>query len=452
MNAPIEHLRTALPHGVLVADPDLLGRYSHDPTGRFSGVPLAVARPRTVQELSAVLRACNEARIGVVPQGGNTGLVGGAIANEDELVLSLEHLSRVESVEGAAQTVVAEAGASLSSVQRVAGDAGLELPIDFAARDAATIGGMVATDAGGALAMRHGSMRHLVAGLRVVLANGTVLDHLDRPSKDSSGFDVTRLLCGSEGTLGVVAAARLKLVRRPSHRTVALIGTESLEAAVTLTARLRVEVEGLEAAEFFLARGLDLVMGHGSLPSPFPRQHEAFLLVSVAADSDPGDDLAAALDVPEARDVAVAQSPAQREGLWRYRELHNAAINAAGVPHKLDVAVRPERVPELVARVDRWLAERRPGATGVHYGHLGDGNVHVNVLGPPPEDDEVDEAVLRIVADMGGSISAEHGIGRAKTRWLHLTRSGAEIEAMKAIKRALDPHGILNPGKLLPTP
>lgn len=440
-----------MPERCLVVDADLLERYSHDLTGRFSGRPAAVARPGSVDEVAAVLRACSDAGIGVVPQGGNTGLVGGAIANGGEVVLSLERLSYVGRPDASTRTVDAEAGASLHAVQTAAAGHALELPIDFAARGSATIGGMVATDAGGSLAMRHGTMRDLVAGLQVVLAGGTVVDHLARPSKDSSGFDVTSLMCGSEGTLGVVTAARLMLVPAPAYRVAALVALGSLEDAVALTVALRAEVESLEAVDFFLERGLRLVTSHARLPAPFELSHEAFVVISCAASYDPGEELAAALSrCTEVKDVVVGQSAAQHEALWSYRELHNEAIAAAGVPHKLDVAVAPGRVPELIERVDRWLGDERPDATAVHYGHLAHGNVHVNVLGAEVADDAVDAAILGIVAGMGGSISAEHGIGVAKTRWLHLTLPAEEIAAMRALKRALDPRGILNPGKLLP--
>lgn len=445
----VAELETILPPGSVVSDPGVLARYSRDPTGRFSGSPRAVVRPADVQDVVSLLRFCNSRGLPVVPQGGNTGLVGGAIPFGGEVVLSLERLCRVAEVDRATKTIVAEAGATLEAVRERARATGLELPIDFAARSSATVGGMVATDAGGSLAMRHGAMRDLVVGLQVVLAGGAVVDHLLRPRKDSTGFDVTQLMCGSEGTLGVVTAARLELVPQPAQRAVALVAFTSLAAAERAAAVLRA-VPPVEAADFFLDDGLRLVRDHAGLPPPFPDEHRAFLVVSCAGD-DPVAELAASVEAAgEVADVAVAQSTQQAESLWSYRELHNEAVAAAGVPHKLDVAVAPGRVSELVERVDAWLASERPGARAIHYGHLADGNVHVNVLGPPPGDGAVDDAVLRIVAAMGGSISAEHGIGRAKTRWLHLARSPGELAAMRAVKAALDPNGILNPGKLLP--
>ena len=284
----VTELQRALPEGTVVVDPALLDRYSRDVTGRFSGAPAAGVRPADAGEVAAALRLCNERRVAVVPQGGNTGLVGGAIAGEGEVVLSLERLAEVEDVDRATRTVVAGAGATLAAVRERARSGGFDLPIDFAARDGATIGGMVATDAGGALTMRHGTMRDLVAGLRVVLADGTIVDGLQRSFlKDGSGFDVTRLMCGSEGTLGIVTAARLKLIPAAAYRVVALLALGSLRDAVQVTARLRGDVPSLEAVDFFLAGGLDLVTEHAALPRPFPKDHATFLVVSCAGASDP---------------------------------------------------------------------------------------------------------------------------------------------------------------------
>ncbi|MFN2587214.1 MAG: FAD-binding oxidoreductase [Actinomycetota bacterium] len=434
-----------------VYDADVLDRYARDLTGRFSGIPLAVARPARSKEVAEVLRTCGEQGVAVVPRGGGTGLVGGAIAAEAEIVLSLERLRHVGGVERGSSTVVAGAGATLQQIRAAAEACGLEFPIDFAARGSATVGGMVATDAGGALVMRHGTMRDLVAGLEVVLADGSILDRVRGAPRGGSGFDLTRLMAGSEGTLGVVTAARLRLVPGAAHRTVALLACDSLDGAVAATLSLRDRVPSVEAVDFFLPGGLDLVMRHTRLPPLFPGRGGAYLVVSCSAPHDPERELAAAVaDLAGVRDAAVAQSADQRARLWSYRELHAEAVAAAGVPHKLDVAVAPERVPELVDRIDAWLADDREGAAAIYYGHLAAGTVHVNVLGAARDDAPLDEAVLRIVADMRGGIAAEHGVGRAKNRWLHLARSPGEIAGMAAVKRALDPRGILNPGKLLP--
>lgn len=447
----LDRILGAFPGSSLITDADRLVTFGTDLTGRFRHLPIAVVRPASVDEVAAIVRTCNEHGFRLVPQGGNTGLVGGAIPTSDEIVMSLAGLGHVGDVDEASRCLVAEAGATLQSVQDAARAHGLELPIDFAARASATIGGMIATDAGGALALRHGTMRDRVAGLEVVLADGTVIDHLDRPEKDSSGFDLTRLIPGSEGTLGIVTRARLRLTPHPSHRSVALVAFEGIEEAARVTARLRSTLPSLEAADFFLEGGLELVRERFGLPPPFGRPHGAYVVLSCSGNQDPTYEMGEAVShCDEVSDVVVAQSAEQRDKLWSYRELHNESINATGVPHKLDVSVAPNRVPALVASVDDWLARHRPQARGVYYGHLADGNVHVNVIGAERDDDAIDEAVFTRVAELGGSISAEHGVGQAKARWLHLSRPPAEIAKMWSVKRALDPNEVLNPGKLLP--
>lgn len=440
-----------LPASAVITDADRLSAYGTDLTGRFRRTPAALLRPGSVEEVASMLRICSDRRIAVVPQGGNTGLVGGAIPIRDEVVMTLELLTELENIDGSSATLVAGAGATLQSVQEFARARGLDLPIDFAARASATVGGMIATDAGGALVMRHGTMRDRVAGLEVVLADGTVLDHLHRLEKDSTGFDLTKLIPGSEGTLGIVTRARLKLTPQPRHRVVAIVAVAKLEDATRTVEKLRSGVSSLEAADFFLSAGLDLVRSHFDLPPLFDETYGAYAVLSCAGQHDPTDEMGRGISLcDEVLDAAVARSPDHGEKLWSYRELHNEAINATGIPHKLDVSVSPLRVPDLVTRIEAWITDQRPGARGIYYGHLADGNVHVNVIGAERDDDEIDETILTIVAEMGGSISAEHGVGQAKARWLHLSRSAAEIEKMRAVKRAFDPEGILNPGKLLP--
>ena len=447
----LERIFEGFPASALITDADRLSTYGTDLTGRVNRPPVAVRRPSSVEDVIGMTRACNEHGISVVPQGGNTGLVGGAIPTSNEVVMTFERLDRIQDADEASMTLVAEAGATLQSVQDSARAAGLDLPIDFAARGSATVGGMIATDAGGALVMRHGTMRDRVAGLQVVLADGTLIDHLHRPEKDSSGFDLTKLIPGSEGTLGIVTGARLRLIPQLPYRVVAVAAFEILDVAALSVSRLRRTLSSLEAADFFLRDGLELVRDHFGLPPLFAESHGAHAVLSCAGRDDPTDEMGRALaESGGATDVLVGQTAEQRERLWSYRELHNEAINAAGVPHKLDVSVSPDRVPDLVRNVDAWLMDNRPEARGIHYGHLADGNVHVNVIGADRDDDGIDGAILSIVAEMGGSISAEHGVGQAKTRWLHLSRSPGEIAKMRAVKEALDPTGILNPGKVLP--
>jgi FAD/FMN-containing dehydrogenase len=280
-----------------------------------------------------------------------------------------------------------------------------------------------------------------------VLGDGTVIARMHGLLKDNAGLNLPALLVGSEGTLGVITTVRWKLVPQLHERITALVPLDTLDAAVELLEALRVNVPSLEAAEVFLPTGLALVCAHLGIPSPI-RDAAAYVLTEAAASFDPTDELAAVL--PE--DAVVAVDAAGRARLWQLREGHTEAINAAGVPHKIDVGVPLRRLPEFLARVEPTIAALAPQARTILFGHLADGNVHVNVLGLERDDDAVDAAVLGLAAELGGTISAEHGVGVQKARWLPLVRSAGEIAAMRAIKRALDPHSLLNKGVMLDRP
>lgn len=419
----------------LLTDAGLKASFETDWTGRWHGSALAVARPADRDQVAAVLRACADAGTAVVPQGGNTGLVGGAVPPDGSVVLLTTRLRSMGELDPLSGQVTVGAGATLASVAAAVRPAGWEVGIDLAARDSATIGGMVATNAGGAQVVRHGPMRARVAGIEAVLADGSIISRLAGLAKDNTGYDLGGLLAGSEGTLAVITAVRLRLVPREPQRTTALVALPSTEAALELVAAARRALPGVLAAELFHEPGLQLVLDHASLDHPFGGAAAgAYLLLETAG---PADAMAAILD-----DALLANDEAGRARLWAYRERHTESINAAGVPHKLDVSLPLAR---LAAFEERCLA-LAPGA--ILYGHLGDGNLHVNLLGLAPDDESVDTAVLRLVIEHGGSISAEHGIGRAKAGLLHLDRGPGDLAAMRAIKRALDPAGILNPGVL----
>jgi FAD/FMN-containing dehydrogenase len=417
-------------------------RYERDVTGRFGGPAAAVVRPGSVEEVAAVLAACSAAGAAVVPQGGNTGLVGGGVPRGGEVVLSLARLDAIGPLDAVARQVTVGAGVTPAALAEALRGTGLALGVDFGARDAATIGGMVATDAGGAQVLRHGTMRAQVAGLEAVLADGRVLRRLSGLVKDNAGYDLPQLLVGSEGTLAVIAAVRLHLVLAPREPVTVLLGAGSMEDALVFAGAARAAVPGLLAAEVFDAAGMELVRDHLRLPDPLAAEHPLYVLL----EADGGlEALAAALT--DADDVAVADDTARRRALWRYREALNPAVNAAGVPHKLDVSVPMAAMPAFATAAT--AAVEALGGRSVLWGHLGDGNLHVNALGLDPGDERVDEAVLALVAEHGGSISAEHGVGVAKRRFLGLTRTPEEVAAMAAVKRALDPAGVLNPGVLL---
>jgi FAD/FMN-containing dehydrogenase len=433
----------------VLRDPDRAAAFETDWTRRFSGRSRCVVRPADTAEVAGVLARCAAAGQPVVPQGGNTGLVGGGVPRGGEVVLSLGRLDRIGPVDRVGGTVEAGAGVTLAALQGAARDAGLEVGLDFAARDSATVGGMIATNAGGLRVLRHGAVRDQLRGIEAVLADGTVVERLSRLRKDSAGYDLPGLLAGSEGTLGVVTRAVWQLVPPLGERVVALLGLASMGDALAVLAQARARVRSLAAAETFGAEELALVQAaHGTGP-PLRQPHARYLLLEAAGGDDPTQELAAALDSPLIADVAVGADPPDRARLWAYREGITEAISAQGVPHKLDVAVPLDALADVAARLPEVVAAACPGARVLTFGHLAEGNLHVNVLGPDRDDERVDDAVLRLVAAAGGSISAEHGVGVAKTRWLGLSRRPTDIAAMRAVKAALDPRALLNPGVLL---
>jgi FAD/FMN-containing dehydrogenase len=440
----------------VLTEPDVVASYTADWTGRWHGQADLVVRPATTGEVVEILRLCASAGAAVVPQGGNTGLVGGGVpaarSERPTVVLSLTRLDGLEAIDEAAAQVTVGAGVPLAVLQTqvATSGTGLAFPVDLAARDTATIGGMIATNAGGIHVVRYGGMRSQVAGVEAVLADGSVISRLDGLVKDNTGYDISQLLIGSEGTLGVVTRARLRLVPALPVRYVALMGLPDTAAVVNLVARFRQEAPGLEAAEVFYPEGLELVMDYAGLPAPFARRWGAYLLVECAGRDDSVLDQLAGVASDLGDAAAVGMDPSARERLWAYRERHTEAVNTLGVPHKLDVTLPLGRLAEFEASVRRVVRARAPGAALIIWGHIGDGNLHVNVIGPPADDNTVDDDVLQLVATLGGSISAEHGIGRAKVRWLPLTRSAAEIGLMRKIKSALDPSEVLNPGVLFP--
>jgi FAD/FMN-containing dehydrogenase len=447
----VKGLRGVVGADHVMVDPDLVASYATDWTGRFVGMPSFVIRPGTAAEVAEVIGLCRAAAIALVPQGGNTGLVGGGVPLAGEAVLSLRRLSGITDVDERAGQLTAGAGTSVRDVQGAAAAAGWAYGVDLGSRDSATVGGTVATNAGGLQVLRHGATRSQLTGMEAVLGTGAVVSHLGGLLKDNTGYDLAGLLCGSEGTLGVVTAARLRLVPPNPERVVALLAFSSTSAAVEAAFLLRRALRDLQSLELFLAAGLNLVCRVAGAPRPFADPHPAFLLAEVAGPTDPLPAMAAALDsVPSLADVAVATDPTRRAQLWRYREGHTEAINTLGAPHKLDVTLPAGALAAFIDRVPGVVADVDPRATTWLFGHAADGNVHVNITGVAADDLAVDGRVLTYAAELGGSISAEHGIGTAKRPWLHLNRSDAEIAAFRSIKRALDPAGILNPNVLLP--
>mgnify|MGYP001380640122 CR=1 FL=1 len=433
---------------------ELVASYSTDWTGRFKGSTPLVLRPGTTEEVAQILRVASDASVALVPQGGNTGLVGGSVPLRGEVVLSLLRLNVCEPVDVLAQQVTLGAGVTLAQAQNHVSPFNLAIGVDLAARDSCTIGGMIATNAGGINVVRYGPMRDQLLGVEAVTADGSSISHLEGLEKDNTGYHLPGLLAGSEGSLAVITKARLRLHPHLEERCSAMLAFKSVGDAVSATAQLRRSVPDLHAVEVIFREAMDLVSDYISTSIPVRSDGSAWLIVEAASSSDPTDELAQAIDDLGnlVLDVAVGHDSTSRAGLWQFREKITEAIATRGTPHKLDVTLPASELAEFVSRIPEIISGVDQRATAVMFGHLGDGNVHVNVLGDDglEPDNEVESAVLGYVAQLGGSISAEHGIGTAKKEFLHLNRSGEEIAIFRAIKSSFDPKGILSPNTLIP--
>jgi FAD/FMN-containing dehydrogenase len=452
----------------VLTDPEVRAGHERDWTGRFTGSAAAIARPASTAEVVAVVRACARHGAVVVPQGGNTGLVGGGVprdpgasvlAGRPQVVLGTARLDGAPEVDGLTAELSAGAGVTLAAAQGAARRAGLDLALDLAARDSATLGGLAACDAGGLRALRHGTARRQIAGVEAVLADGTVIrSRMAGLLKDTAGLDLGALLVGSEGTLGVITAVRWSLTAPRGARAVALVGLDSVAEAAALAARVRPGLATLEVCELMESPGLQLTARHLGIADPTGGAAAALLLEVAEPAPAPGAPeradplvaLAAVLERAGADERAVtAADAAGRARLFALREAHAEAIAAEGIPVKLDVGVPPARIAGFRRRLDPAIEAAAPGARTIVFGHLADGNLHVNVLLDDPAPATVtalEDAVLELAAACGGTVSAEHGIGVHKPRHLRLVRAPGELAAMRAVKRALDPTGLLNPG------
>jgi FAD/FMN-containing dehydrogenase len=445
-----------------------LSAYELDWRKRFRGRALAVVRPADTAQVADVLRACAAHGASVVPQGGNTGLVGGGVPDDSgtQVLLSLLRLNRVRSIDRANLTLTVEAGCVLQAAQQAAADAGLMFPLSLAAEGSCTIGGNLATNAGGTQVLRFGNARELCLGLEVVTADAQVWDGLSGLRKDNTGYDLRDLFIGSEGTLGIITAATLKLSPRPAAVGTALAAAGSLERCVALLglaqARLGAGLTGFEVMNRF---SLDLVARHfPALPQPLPQAQWTVLLEQsdnegeAQARSRFESLLEAALEAGTIDDAVVAESLTQSHSLWHLRESIPLAQSQEGPNIKHDISLPVSAIPAFVAHTDAALAMAFPGMRLVNFGHLGDGNLHYNVQAPEGMSgqqfmDRHEHAVNTLVYDavcaVGGSISAEHGVGALKREELAQRKSPVALQMMRAIKHALDPDGRLNPGRVL---
>jgi FAD/FMN-containing dehydrogenase len=363
------------------------------------------------------------------------------------VIVSTRRLNSLGPVDAASQQISVGAGVTVEQVHEAAKSHGLRYAVDFGARGSATIGGTIATNAGGINVLRFGSTRHQVVGIEAVLPNGDVIEHMAGLMKDNTGYDIASLLCGSEGTLGIVTAARLRLLPLHTSRTTVLLGCDSTEEVVHVVQRIRQQFDSLDAAELFYADGANLVAEAFNVAIPFVAP--VYLLLEFSADVDLASDIESHFAQSNFAGLsAIAQDELGRSKLWRLREEHTAAISTHGVPHKFDVTVAVSDLPKFIVKTRQRISETNADWKVFIFGHAADGNMHVNVLGPSATDELVDEVVLQVVAEFKGSISAEHGIGSAKKKWLSLSRSHNEIAMMKAIKGAIDPQGMMNPNTL----
>lgn len=457
----LDELRRVVGDTGLVQREAVEERYRTDLMRQVHPAPLCLVKPRTTAEVAAVLGLANEHGVPVTTQGGMTGTVLGGIAGEDAIILSLERMNRIEEVDQASMTMTVEAGVLLQKVQEQAEEAGLFIPLDIGSRGTATIGGVISTNAGGLRAVRWGVARDMVLGLEAVLADGTIVTGLRKVLKDNAGYDWKHMLIGSEGTLGVVTRASLRLRARPLSVVTAIAATDSFDAVLTLLRRLDAELGGqLTSYEVMWQNFYEVVTeGNREKRSPPLSKDHAYYIVIEAMGGDPERDmeqfetvLGRAIADGEIADVVIAQSESQRESLWAVREDIEVPMRKHMLAFAFDISVPLSVMSDVVREVEDAIRRDYPQAMILTYGHLGDSNIHFVIgVGDFSKEAElkVDNAVFTAVSRAGGSISAEHGVGLAKRDYLHFSRSGGELALMRKMKAALDPGNILNPGKVI---
>ena len=460
-----EQIAAVVGSGGIVADAAAAAPYLEERRGLFQGASPLIVRPATTGEVAEIVRLCAAAGVAIVPQGGNTGLVGGAVA-QGEVLVNLGRLARLRAIDPANYTITVEAGCILAAVQDAAAQHDRLFPLSLGAEGSCQIGGNLSTNAGGTGVLRYGNARELTLGLEVVLADGNVWDGLRALRKDNRGYDLKQLFIGAEGTLGIITAAVMKLFPAPREHHTAFVAMRDLDAVLELLSRARqASADTVTAFELIPRRGLDFACRHvAGVTDPLATAADHYVLVEFAA-SEPGAGLGAALEgmLAEALaaglvgDAAIAQSEGQRRGFWRIREALVEAQGFEGASIKNDVAVPVAAVPALIRRATAAVEAACPGIRPVPFGHVGDGNIHFNLSQPPDADrqaflarwDELTGIVNDVVHALAGSFSAEHGVGRLKLDELTRFKPAVEIALMRQIKAALDPHNIMNPGAIL---
>jgi FAD/FMN-containing dehydrogenase len=457
-DALFARLREAFPADFVSRDPGDCAEYGRDWTKVHAPAPLGVAFPRTTEEVSRLLATCSDLAMPVVPSGGRTGLAGGAVAAHGELVVSTARMRRMDPVDVVGATVRVQAGAVTQAVHEHCAPHGLTWPVDFASKGSSHVGGNIATNAGGVKVIRYGLTRNWVLGLEVVLASGRVLHLNGALEKNNTGLDLRQLFIGTEGTLGFVTEATLKLCKAPGKLDVMLFGVRDLPGVLALFRDARRGPFALSAYEYFTHDCLERVVRHRKLRAPFGDPCPCYVLVEVEAPHSDALEawVAGVFDKDLAKDGVLAQHSGEAADLWALREGISESLSATGLPHKNDVSLPIAALDGFTAELARVFELRYPGWQIALFGHIGDGNLHINVMKPDALDKEAflqrtheaDRDLFELVRKHGGSISAEHGIGLLKKDFLAYARTPDEIALMKAFKRALDPKGILNPGKI----
>jgi FAD/FMN-containing dehydrogenase len=445
-----------------------LAEYGRDWTRVVAPAPSAIAFPRSTEEVSKLLAICNEAGVAIVPSGGRTGLAGGAVAARGEIVLSLSRMRRMDEVDALGGTVCVQAGAVTEAVHQHCAPHGFTWPVDFASKGSSTVGGNIATNAGGVKVIRYGLTRQWVLGLEVVLASGQVLEMGGALEKNNTGLDLRQLFIGSEGTLGVITEATLKLARLPGATAVMLLGVADVASVLKLFREARSGPFTLAAYEFFSQKCLDRLLSHRKLRPPIAEPCDYYVLIEAEGDGATEADSARLLEKLEpwiagvfesglAKDGTLAQHGGEARDLWALREGISESLSATGLPHKNDVALPIAQLDAFCTELDEVFLKRYPGWEICLFGHVGDGNLHINVMKPDAMEraeffvktKDADRDLFALVQRHHGSISAEHGIGLLKKPFLSYSRSESEMAVMRDVKRALDPRGTLNPGKVI---
>lgn len=464
----LQALREVVGEAGLITDAERMQSYLSDWRGAYRGQAAAVLRPASTEEVAAVVRLCAQAGVALVPQGGNTGLCGGSIPDDSgaQIVLSLTRMKRIRAVDVANETITVEAGVILQQLQEAAAEVGRLFPLSLGAEGSCTVGGNLATNAGGTAVLRYGNMRDLALGLEVVMPDGRIWDGLRGLRKDNTGYDLKHLFIGSEGTLGIITAAVLKLFPAVRSLTTAWVALPSPQAAVELIGQMRSLCgDRLTGFELMSRQSVEFVLRHVTgVSDPFAEAHPWYVLIELS-DTQPNAPLnemleqgiGEAFENGMALDAVLAGSDAQVRALWALREGISEAQNHEGPSLKHDISVPVSRIPDFIARTDQALQQAFPGVRIVAYGHVGDGNLHYNISKPIGAEDAAfkaqAEAIMHVIYDQtlhyAGSISAEHGLGQSKRLVAQHYKAPLELELMARVKQTLDPAGLMNPGKLL---